>query len=209
MSAKRIGRNSIVYRARCLLLAFSLARLDAQIAGGALRGTISDPSGDAIQGSIVSIKGQATGNVRTVATTTAGLYQAVNLPVGEYTLTVSAPGFSTEQRTGIVVQVGSDTIVDMQLGLKPFNQSATAVAVPENLDLETSQLSVVDSGSTIRELPLNGRDWTTLAALAPSVSIVTTENPPELNVNRGNRGLGVMMANCGAAPSKPAIGWTA
>jgi hypothetical protein len=203
MSAKRIGRNRIVRRVRWLLLALSLApRLDAQIAGGALRGAISDPSGDAIQGSIVSIKGQSTGIVRTVATTSAGLYQAVNLPVGEYTLTVSAPGFSTEERTGIVLQVGSDTIVDVQLALKPFNQTVTAVAAPDNLDLDTSQLSAVDSGSTIRELPLNGRDWTTLAALAPSVSIVTTENPPELNVNRGNRGLGVMMAIGGARPEQ-------
>lgn len=176
--------------------------LPSQIAGGALKGTVSDPSGAAVPGALVNIKGLSTGNVRTVASTTAGFYEAVNLPVGEYTLTVGAPAFSAQERTGIVVRVAADTIVDIQLALEPSSQIVTAVAAPQNLDLEASQVSAVDSGSTVRELPLNGRDWTTLAALQPSVSIVRTENPPELDVNRGNRGLGVMMAIGGSRPEQ-------
>ncbi len=203
MKPKRTGRGSIGHQARWLLLVLSLAPpLDAQTVGGVLRGTVSDPSGDSVQGAIVNIKGLATGSVRTVVTTTAGLYEAVNLLVGEYSLAVRAPGSSTEERTGMVLQVGSDSVVDIHLNLKPSNQTVTALAASENLDLDASQLSAVDSGRTIRELPLNGRDWTTLAALEPSVSIVNTEDPPELNVNRGNRGLGVLMAVGGARPEQ-------
>ena len=185
-----------------LIFATMAPALLSQIAGGVLRGTITDPSGAAVQGAIVNIRGLATGNVRKVVSTTAGLYEAVNLPVGEYTLTVNAPAFSAEERTGIVLRVGSDTIVDVRLALKPSSQIVTAVTASGNLDLDASQLSAVDSGRTVRELPLNGRDWTTLAALQPSVSIVSTENPPELDVNRGNRGLGVMMAVGGARPEQ-------
>jgi hypothetical protein len=60
----------------------------------------------------------------------------------------------------------------------------------------------VNSGEVVRELPPNGRDWTTPAALQPEVSIVRTENAPALSNSRGNWGLGTMMAIAGSRPEQ-------
>src|SRR5260370_40024744 len=75
-------------------------------------------------------------------------------------------------------------------------------AVAATVDLDASQAGGVESGRVVRELPLNGRDWTTLAAMQPGVSIIRTENPVVLDVPRGNRGYGVMMAISGARPQQ-------
>src|SRR5579863_7421561 len=98
------------YTSWSLVLIFAtVSPLLSQIGGGVLKGIVSDPSGAAVPRASVSIKGLSTGNVRTSASTTAGFYEAVNLPVGEYSVTVSAPAFSTAERTSIVVRIGADT----------------------------------------------------------------------------------------------------
>lgn len=174
----------------------------AQSSGGAIRGTIIDPSGAVVPAAVVTIEDTSTGTVRRVLSSSAGLYEALNLPVGQYCLKVSAPAFAAEQRTDVNIQVGTDTVVDLRLSLGTATESALASAAPASLDLDSSKVAAVDTGRTVRDLPLNGRDWTTLAALQPEVSIVRTQNASGLNVNRGNRGLGTMMAIGGARPEQ-------
>jgi Carboxypeptidase regulatory-like domain/TonB dependent receptor len=174
----------------------------AQSSGGAIRGTITDSSGAVIQSAAVTIVQAGTGETRRLASNSAGLYDAPNLPIGTYRLTVTARGFSSGERTGIEVRVGSERVVDVELAIGAAEQTVTATSEAATVDLATSQTGGVESGKVVRELPLNGRDWTTLAALQPSVSIVRTENPVVLDVPRGNRGYGVMMAIGGARPQQ-------
>jgi hypothetical protein len=174
----------------------------AQSSGGAIRGAITDSSGAVIQSAAVTIVQAGTGEIRRLASNSAGLYDAPNLPIGAYRLTVTARGFSTGERTGIEVRVGSELVVDVELAIGAAEQTVTATSQAATVDLATSQTGGVESGKVVRELPLNGRDWTTLAALQPSVSIVRTENPVVLDVPRGNRGYGVMMAIGGARPQQ-------
>lgn len=173
-----------------------------QSSGGAIRGTITDPSGAVIEGATITVVQGGTGETRRLQTNGAGLYDAPNLPIGTYTLTVAANGFSTAERASIEVQVGSERVVDVELGVGPAGQTVTATAEPASVDLATSETGAVETGQVVRELPLNGRDWTTLAALQPGVSIVRTENPVVLDVPRGNRGYGVMMAISGSRPEQ-------
>jgi hypothetical protein len=117
-------------------------------------------------------------------------------------VTVKALGFSTAERTNIDVQVGSERVVNVQLALGKSEEKVTVASQAATVDLATSQTGAVNSGEVVRELPLNGRDWTTLAALQPEVSIVRTENAPALSNSRGNRGLGTMMAIGGSRPQQ-------
>ncbi|RZU35206.1 TonB-dependent receptor plug domain-containing protein [Edaphobacter modestus] len=117
-------------------------------------------------------------------------------------MTDKAPGFSTGERTGVSVQAASENVVDVRLAIDGSEETTTVARQLEGVDLVTSQTGGIDSGLVIRELPLNGRDWTTLAALQPGVSIVRTENAPGLDVTRGNRGNGVMMVIGGAWPQQ-------
>jgi hypothetical protein len=173
-----------------------------QSSGGVIRGTITDPSSAVIQGATVTIVQGGTGETRRLASNSAGLYDAPNLPIGTYTLTVAASGFSTVVRTGIEVRVGSERVIDVGLTIGAAEQTVTATAEGAAVDLATSETGGVETGQVVRELPLNGRDWTTLAALQPGVSIVRTENPVVLDVPRGNRGYGVMMAISGSRPEQ-------
>src|SRR4029077_11266689 len=75
----------------------------AQVSGATLSGTVTDSSGAAIPKAQVTITDVATGVARKIATDNAGLYTAPNLLPGEYQLSVTAPGFSTQQRTGITL----------------------------------------------------------------------------------------------------------
>jgi hypothetical protein len=174
----------------------------AQSSGGAIRGTITDASGAVVQSASVTIIEGGAGETRRLVSNSAGLYDAPNLPVGTYKLTVTAAGFSTGERTGIEVGVGSERVIDVELAIGAAEETVTASADAAAVDLATSQTGGVESGKVVRELPLNGRDWTILASLQPGVTIVRTENPVVLDVPRGNRGYGVMMAIGGSRPQQ-------
>src|SRR5208283_3813589 len=185
------------------VLAFvAAATASAQTSGGAIRGTVSDPSGAIVPGAGITIEEVSTGENWRLVSSSAGLYSAPNLPVGRYNVTVKAPGFSTAERTNIDLQVGSESVIDVRLVLGKSEEKVTVASQAATVDLATSQTGAVNSGEIVRELPLNGRDWTTLAALQPEVAIVRTENAPALSNSRGNRGLGTMMAIGGARPEQ-------
>jgi hypothetical protein len=197
--------NSRSRRARwgSILLAFVVAATaSAQTSGGAIRGTVSDPSGAMVPGAGITIEEISTSENWRLVSSSAGLYNAPNLPVGRYRVIVKALGFSTTECTDIDVQVGSERVVNVQLALGKSEEKVTAASQAATVDLATSQTGAVNSGEVVRELPLNGRDWTTLAALQPEVSIVRTENAPALSNSRGNRGLGTMMAIAGSRPEQ-------
>ena len=185
-----------------LLAVMTAATASAQTSGGSIRGTVSDPSGAMVPGAVIIIEAVSTSENWMLVSSSAGLYNAPNLPVGRYNVTVKAPGFSTAERTNVDVQVGSESVVNVRLALGKSEEKVTVALQAATVDLATSQTGAVNSGEVVRELPLNGRDWTTLAALQPEVSIVRTENAPALSNSRGNRGLGTMMAIGGARPQQ-------
>ena len=184
------------------LAVLAAATAAAQTSGGVIRGTIYDPFDALVPGAAITIEKVSTGEKWSLLSSGAGLYNAPNLPVGTYTLTVKALGFSTAERSNINVLVGSERVVNVRLTLEGSEETITVALQAATVDLATSQTGAVNSGEVVRELPLNGRDWTTLAALQPEVSIVRTENAAALSISRGNRGLGTMMAIGGARPQQ-------
>lgn len=205
---RRIVRSELGRRILSALLvssvsvAISCAVALAQNSRGTIRGTVTDSSGAVIPAASVTVKRPVTGEVLRLLTNGAGIYEVPHLEVGTYELTIGAPGFAPEERTGVVVQVGTDLVLDARLSIGSTPQAITAAVQLSNLDLATSQSGGVDSGQQIRDLPLNGRDWTSLASLQPGVTAVSTENPAGLNVQRANRGLGGMVTIGGLRPQQ-------
>jgi hypothetical protein len=68
------------------------------------------------------------------------------------------------------------------------------------VELGSNSVTVVVKGETARELPLNGRDWTQLAALQPGITPIRTQPDPNGLNNRGNRGFGSQVSIGGARP---------
>ncbi len=167
----------------------------AQSTGGAFQGRVHDQSGAALPYAQIAITNTATGVVTSVNTNEQGLYTAPNLLPGVYDVSAGFDGFSTEVRKDIRLMVGAEAVVDFVMKIGDINQSilVSGQSATVNMTSSTQQHNV--SGTTIRELPLNGRDWTQLAILQPGVVGVNTGS----GARQGN---GLKMAVAGARPSE-------
>ena len=161
----------------------------AQVTGATVSGTVSDPSGGVVANAAVSAVNSATAASRDVTSDSAGLYTIPNLVAGVYEIRVSAAGFSTSVQSGLTLAVGQQ--LQLNFALKVGNTSTTVQvteAAPQ-IDLTSSAVSGQVESETVRELPLNGRDWTSLAVLQPGVKPIETQMAFATSA-RGNRGFG-------------------
>ena len=175
--------------------------LDAQVVGATVSGTITDASGAATPGVVVAIKNVATSSITNVVTNGDGFYIAPNLPAGEYQITVSAPGFATQVRGGIILTVGQQLLLN--LGLKIGSTTDTVIVNSEvpTVELGNATIGGVTNATTIEEIPLNGRSWTDLANLEPGVHFVQ-DQPPISAPDRVKRGLGLQLTISGGRPQQ-------
>jgi len=179
------------------------APVRAQVAGGNLSGTISDPSGKLVPQALVAIQNVATGITTTVTTNADGYYTAANLLPGDYQITVSAKGFATEVRKGISLTVGAQQVIDLTLQVGSAAHTVVEVTTEAPaVQLASSDISAVVNATTVRELPLNGRSWTDLAALQPGVDTIQTQPTFAVGADRGNRGFGQQLTISGARPQQ-------
>ncbi len=172
----------------------------AQVTGATLSGTITDPSGAALSGAEVSIKNTSTKITRIAQTDKQGLYTAPNLLPGSYEITVTAPGFTTAARTGITLNVGVDQIIDIRMSLGQVNQTVEVNESAPIVQLGSSELTTVVESRTVRDLPLNGRSWTELAALQPGVVRFQSSFNAANGLDRGLKGFGAQLSISGGRP---------
>jgi hypothetical protein len=183
-------------------IAFSIPTR-AQVAGATLSGTITDPSGSVVVQAALAVTNVATGVITRVTTNSDGFYIAANLLPGEYVVTISAPGFNTEERRGIVLTVGAQQAFDLALHVAGATKEMIVVtAEAPAVQLNSSDISAVVNATTVRELPLNGRSWTDLATLQPGVNRIQTQPDFSAGTDRGNRGFGQQLTISGARPQQ-------
>src|SRR3984893_12861824 len=195
-------RNSILMPmlfALCTLLA---SHADAQISGATLSGTVTDQSGGAVAQATISVKNIATGILRTTTTSAAGFYSAPNLLPGVYEVKAEAQGFSSKIQTGVNLTVGEQQVLNFTLQVGQMSQTVEVNTEAPNVDLASSTISAVVSSTTVRELPLNGRSWTDLAALQPGVNSIQTQPDFTAGPDRGKRGFGNQLTIDGARPQQ-------
>jgi Carboxypeptidase regulatory-like domain/TonB dependent receptor/TonB-dependent Receptor Plug Domain len=175
----------------------------AQVTGATLSGTVRDQSGGVVPNAGISIKNVATGVTRAVKTDTAGFYSAPNLLPGNYDITATAPGFSSQAQNGVELTVGAQQVLNITMQVGQVTQSVQVTAEAPTVQLASSAISAVVSATTVRELPLNGRSWTDLAALQPGVSGVTAvQTDFSVGGDRGNRGFGNQISVAGDRPEQ-------
>jgi len=177
------------------------ASTNAQVVGATLSGVVTDPSGAVIVGAQVTITNSDTAVSRVVKTDAAGLYTAPNLLPGTYEVSTVAQGFNTVVESGVVLTVAAKQLLNIQLAVGRNTQQVTITAAEPTVELATSTITNEVNATTVRELPLIGRDWTQLAVLQPGVLAIRTQiSVSSSTSNRASRGFGNQVAAVGHRP---------
>jgi hypothetical protein len=133
----------------------------------AVTGTISDQTQLALPSAHVSVVYPGTGLRRETQSSSFGVYHIGGLPIGECYLEVSAQGFRTVQTKSFVLQVGETRTQDVSMVIAPVGSAVEVQDVADALTYSTASVSSLTSSQRLNELPVNGRNWASLMALAP------------------------------------------
>ena len=137
-----------------------------QTAGtGSIQGKVSDVSGAAIPNATVTVTNTATQVKHPGSTRGDGLYSFPNLPIGTYTVEVTAGGFERYRKSNIVLEVGSSIAVNVGMTAGGVDQVVDVQAESLALQTEDSSLKQTVDAKTVTALPLNGRQMTDLVTL--------------------------------------------
>jgi hypothetical protein len=205
MSRSRSSWNRAIGFAAIVTLVVSLwvpRLVRAQVAGATLSGTVSDASGSAVPGASIAVKNTETGVSRDVTTDAAGFYNVPNLSPGSYEVTVTAQGFSKLVHSGITLTVGAQQALNLGLQVGQVSQTVEVTAEAPQVELTSSAITAQVNSTTIVDLPLNGRDWSSLAVLQPGTLSIRTQASTNGSANRANRGFGNQLAIGGHRPTE-------
>src|SRR5262249_10590310 len=151
--------------------------LQAQISATAqISGIVSDSTGAVLPGAEITVTQTGTGITRSAITSETGAYVLPNLPVGPYRLEASLPGFRSFVQTGIVLQVGSNPIINVSLQVGQVAETVEVQANATLVETRVTGVGTVIENQRILELPLNGRQATDLITLA-GAAVQTGQSP--------------------------------
>ena len=149
------------------LVLLACISLFAQVNTGRILGTVTDQTGGVIAGSMVTVTNSDTGVARNLTADAAGEYNAPNLIPGTYVVRGTAMGFQNLERRGIVVQVGADVRIDLQLSPGQVTQTIQVTEAAPLLDTTSATITGTVNTVNLSDLPLNGRNYQRLLVLAP------------------------------------------
>ena len=159
---------------RCLGILFSALLLSlvcsAQVERATITGALTDKNGAVVPDATVRITQESTNETKTLQTDSAGEYTASNLQPGSYTVEAEKDGFSKHINKGFVVQVGQTARLDVVMEVGSVTQSVEVTDAIPVLQSESASVGQVIGTTAVQQLPLNGRNLTQLAVIAPGVT---------------------------------------
>ena len=178
--------RSRVRAAMCLCLCLLTAGRSAyaQIGGGQITGLVKDQAGAAVPGATITVTETRTNLQRVVVSTADGVYTAASLAPGEYRLEIELSGFRPVRREGVRVSTGEKARIDVDLAVGGLQEQVTVVGDAPIVRAETASLGTVVENEQVVQLPLNGRLFIMLAAIAPGVALPPNSVLPRINGGR-------------------------
>jgi hypothetical protein len=162
---------------------------------GGIGGTVFDQSGAVIPGVDITLIDLAQNQSRHIKADGAGHFDFNNLTAGQYQLTAAFQGFQSEKSAPLAVDIGSVTHYDFKLQAGSVSDSITVSADAGGLETDKTSVDTNISAQQLENLPLNGQNFTAVAALAPGISTY-----PQANINpNGTYAVGAMFAMGGTA----------
>ena len=184
-------RNSLSAPRSAVFLALTATLLFAipaftQVDTGAVRGTVTDPTGALVPNAKVTLISEATGLALSTATAKDGTYTFSPVKIGSYALSVEAPGFK-KATTHVSVNVQEQARADFLLVTGAVTETVEVTSAAPQLQTQDASVGTVATTEEINDLPLNGRNYTFLAQLGSGVT--------RLNPTRGLDETGSFVAN--------------
>ncbi|HKE25130.1 MAG TPA: TonB-dependent receptor [Bryobacteraceae bacterium] len=140
---------------------------------GEVTGRITDPSGAAVPGAVITLTNTTTNGIRTTVSTEDGDYTFPAVPPGVYNVKAEHQGFKTAAGTHIEVQVQQTVRQDLTLQVGQITESVLVSATADLLQVENSTMGTVIENKGVTELPLDGRNYLNLVALSANVDTLS------------------------------------
>ena len=188
--AKRATRRGFVLR--CIVVACiwcgEAVPAHAQTGAGEITGIVKGPGGDAVPGATITVTETRTNRQRLAVSMDDGVYTAPSLAPGEYRLDVELAGFTPVRREGVRLSTGEKARIDFELSVGNIREQVTVSGDAPVIREETASLGTVVENEQVVRLPLNGRLFIALAALAPGVALPPNSVLPRINELTGEGG---------------------
>ena len=169
-----------------ILVSVMIALVGVQLASGqevtaAVVGTVTDPSGSAIKNATVTATDADRGTVWTTQTNDAGAYTLPRLPIGTYSVKVTASGFETAVHPPFTLVLNQTARVDVQMKMGQVSETVEVTSAAPVLQTESTQVNTIIDSQTNDLLPLATRNYVELTLLAPG-----SVSPDPANFNNGD-----------------------
>src|SRR5437762_7580189 len=191
-----MARSSVLTALVLIAMLAPAALGSAQGTTGSISGFVTDDTGGALPGTTVTVRHVETDQKRVVVTDGAGRYRAQQLAPGKYEVTVELQGFRTARVTDIQLTVGQDASANLQLEVGGLDEQVTVTGEAALVNMRQSSVAALVDEKQIRELPLNGRDFSQLTLLQPGV-IASPSTQQQVD-----RGMGTQVSIAGARPNQ-------
>lgn len=189
------SRNSARFLILVVLLMLAAPFAHAQLEGGIITGNITDTSGAAIPNASIDILNTASGEHIALHANGSGDFTSATLRPGNYNVTVTASGFETAVKTGIILEIGSKPSVNLALKIGAESQRVEVTAQAPAMETTVGTVGTVVEARPVQELPLNGHNALALTLITPAVRS-NSATTPEGFADRGTS-LAAMVINNG------------
>jgi hypothetical protein len=166
-----------------VLLTLAICAISAfgQGSAGSLSGSVVDPKGAVVSGATVTVKNVATSQESTTQTTSEGTFSVPSLSTGVYTATINGSGFKQAVVTGIKIDVGKTSSINIELEIGSASETVTVVGGGELLQTQSATVGTTLTGRQITDLPTASRDALDLVLAMPGTT--TVGRPRQSSVN--------------------------
>lgn len=166
------GRNALCALTMALGLFMFSTVLAAQTAStGAIQGTVTDPSGAAVQTATVTATNNSTGATHVTKSLANGTYLLPLLEPGDYTVTFDKSGFQVGKETQVPVAVAQTVNVSMKLQVGSSSQTVEVTTLPPLIEPENANLTTTITPAQMDALPNPGNDISQYAMLSPGATV--------------------------------------
>ncbi len=168
------GKWLTLVAALCVLAAMVSGAAAAQGISGTITGTVKDAQGGVLPGVTVTLRNQASGVTRTTVTEGDGTYRFPALNPGRFTVTAELSGFSTLEARDIEITIGLGLTQDFTMQVQALAETITVHGQAPVVDTTKSEVSGVVTQQQIEALPINSRQYLSLALLMPGTTMDST-----------------------------------